>query len=110
MDTAQAIATLEDLRRNDPVIQRGRNGELTKAWNAFLDSCPDRATFIKHTAGLLITQEMLYDWIEHPIWDRDGQRIVEGTTTITENVDFSQTATQTGPPPAPKPAAKKKGR
>ena len=109
MDTAQAIATLEDLRRNDPVIQRGRNGELTKAWNAFLDSCPDRATFIKHTAGLLITQEMLYDWIEHPIWDRDGQRIVEGTTITTDVVDPNQ-PTQTGPPPVPKSAAKKKGR
>jgi len=70
MDLDQSITTLDDLRRNDPVIQRGRNGELTNSWNGLLNSIPDRVTFVKHTAGLLITPEMLYDWIECPIWMR----------------------------------------
>ena len=66
----QAITTLDDLRRNDPVIQRGRNGELTTAFKAFWDSGPDEATFAKHTAGLLITPSLLYYMVEHPIWMR----------------------------------------
>lgn len=92
MDTEQAIKTLEDLRRNDPVIQRGRNAELTKAWDAFLSSCPDRITFVKHTAGLLITPEMLYAWIEKPIWERDGTKAVEEAAVVLENQEAKEIA------------------
>jgi len=67
MDLDQAITTLEDLRRNDPVIQRGRNGELTTAFKTFWDSGPDEVTFAKHTAGLLITPSLLYYMVVHPI-------------------------------------------
>jgi hypothetical protein len=70
MDLVQAKTTLDDLRRNDPVIQRGRNGELTTAFKAFWDSGPDEATFAKHTAGLLITPSLLYYMVENPIWMR----------------------------------------
>jgi hypothetical protein len=70
MDLDQSIKTLEDLRRNDPVIQRGRNGELTTAFKAFWDSGPDEAMFSKHTAGLLITPSLLYYMVENPIWMR----------------------------------------
>jgi hypothetical protein len=70
MNLDQAITTLDDLRRNDPVIQRGRNGELNTAFKAFWDSGPDEATFAKHTAGLLITPSLLYYMVEHPIWMR----------------------------------------
>jgi hypothetical protein len=70
MDLDQSITTLDDLRRNDPVIQRGRNGELNTAFKAFWDSGPDEATFAKHTAGLLITPSLLYYMVEHPIWMR----------------------------------------
>jgi hypothetical protein len=70
MDLVQAKTTLDDLRRNDPVIQRGRNGELTTAFKAFWDSGPDETTFAKHTAGLLITPSLLYYMVENPIWMR----------------------------------------
>ena len=70
MHLDQAKTTLDDLRRNDPVIQRGRNGELNTAFKAFWDSGPDESTFAKHTAGLLITPSLLYYMVEHPIWMR----------------------------------------
>lgn len=70
MDLDQSITTLDDLRRNDPVIQRGRNGELNTAFKAFWDSGPDESTFAKHAAGLLITPSLLYYMVEHPIWMR----------------------------------------
>ena len=73
MHLDQAITTLDDLRRNDPVIQRGRNGELNTAFKAFWDSGPDEATFAKHTAGLLITPSLLYYMVEHPIWMRKDE-------------------------------------
>jgi hypothetical protein len=67
MDLDQAIRTLEDLRRNDPVIQRGRNAELTTAFKVFWDSNPDEAKFCRLTAGLLITPAILYHMVTHPI-------------------------------------------
>ena len=70
MDLEQAIKTLEDLRRNDPVVQRGRNAELTQSFKVFWDSRPDEATYSKHTGGLLITPTLLYYMVEHPIWMR----------------------------------------
>jgi hypothetical protein len=73
----QAITTLDDLRRNDPVIQRGRNGELNTAFKAFWDSGPDEATFAKHTAGLLITPSLLYYMVEHPIWMRKDAELAK---------------------------------
>jgi hypothetical protein len=75
MELDQAIKTLDDLRRNDPVIQRGRNGELTNAFKSFWDSCPDEPTFSKHTAGLLITPTLLYYMVEHPIWMRKEEEV-----------------------------------
>lgn len=73
MELDQAIKTLDDLRRNDPVIQRGRNGELTNAFKTFWDSYPDEPTFSKHTAGLLITPTLLYYMVENPIWMRKDE-------------------------------------
>ncbi|MEN6396758.1 MAG: hypothetical protein ABFC78_09775 [Methanoregula sp.] len=67
MDLDQAIRTLEDLRRNDPVIQRGRNAELTTAFKVFWDSNPDEAKFCRLTAGLLITPAILYHMVTHPL-------------------------------------------
>jgi hypothetical protein len=84
MHLDQAITTLDDLRRNDPVIQRGRNGELNTAFKAFWDSGPDEATFAKHTAGLLITPSLLYYMVEHPIWMRkDAEPEKKGDATPT---------------------------
>jgi len=70
MDLTQAKTTLDDLRRQSPCIQRGRNGELTTSFKAFWNSGPDEVTFAKHAAGLLITPSLLYYMVENPIWMR----------------------------------------
>jgi hypothetical protein len=63
-----AIKVLADLKRNDPVIQRGRSGELHRAFKIFWDSNPDEPTFSRVTDGLLFTHQMIYHMVEHPVW------------------------------------------
>ncbi|MFA6364254.1 hypothetical protein [Methanoregula sp.] len=75
MEIEQAIRTLEDLRRNDPVIQRGRNAELTTAFKVFWDSNPDESKFCRLTAGLLITPAILYYMATHPIKSTTAQPV-----------------------------------
>jgi hypothetical protein len=64
----EAIKTIEDLRRQDPCLQRGRNRELIGSFKVFWDSGPDEDTFTKQTDGLLFTNRMIYYMNEHPIW------------------------------------------
>ena len=65
----EAIKTIEDLRRQDPCLQRGRNRELTGSFSVFWNSAPSIDVFTKQTDGLLFTNRMIYYMIEHPIWN-----------------------------------------
>jgi len=67
----EAIKVLEDLRRQDPCLQRGRNRELTGSFKVFWNSAPNEETFTKQTDGLLFTNRMIYYMNEHPVWKMD---------------------------------------
>jgi hypothetical protein len=62
-----AMRTLDELKRHDPVIQRGRSGELINAFKIFWDSHPNEVTFTKQTDGLLFTNRMVYYMHLHPL-------------------------------------------
>jgi len=62
-----AIRTLDDLKRQDPVIQRGRSGELIAAFKVFWDSHPNEQVFSRQTDGLLFTNRMIYYMHSHPL-------------------------------------------
>jgi len=64
----EAIIVLDDLRRQDPCIQRSRNRELIGSFSVFWQSAPSIDVFTKQTDGLLFTNRMLYFMIENPIW------------------------------------------
>ena len=67
----EAVKIIEDLRRQDPCLQRGRNRELVGAFKAFWNSAPNEETFTKQTDGLLFTNRMIYYMNEHPVWKMD---------------------------------------
>ena len=55
-----AIKTLEELRRYDPSIQRGRRRELNENFKRFWDTSPTEESFVKVMDGLIFTPCMLY--------------------------------------------------
>jgi hypothetical protein len=63
----EAIKVIEDLRRQDPCLQRSRNRELTGSFKTFWDSAPDIDVFTKQTDGLLFTNWMIYYMTQNPI-------------------------------------------
>lgn len=75
-----AVKILADLKRNDPVIQRGRSAELIRNFKIFWDSRPDEVLFIKIADGLLFVPAMIYHMNENPVWK--GQEAVIEQTII----------------------------
>jgi hypothetical protein len=62
-----AMKILDELKRHDPVIQRGRSGELISAFKVFWDSHPTEQVFTRQTDGLLFTNRMIYYMHLHPL-------------------------------------------
>ena len=65
----EAIKVIEDLRRQDPCLQRSRNRELTGSFSVFWNSAPSIDVFTKQTDGLLFTNWMIYYMTQNPIRD-----------------------------------------
>lgn len=86
-----ALKTLADLKRNDPVIQRGRSAELIRNFKIFWDSRPDEVLFIKIADGLLFVPAMIYHMNANPI---------KGQEAMVE-----QSFIKPPPPPTPAPMA-----
>jgi len=63
----EAIKVIEDLRRQDPCLQRSRNRELTGSFSVFWNSAPSIDVFTKQTDGLLFTNWMIYYMTQNPI-------------------------------------------
>lgn len=95
MTLEDAIKTLTDLKRQDPVIQRSRSAELVTNFKIFWDSGPTEEQFVKLTDSLLFTSRMIFYMIEHPIWARKE--------TIAETIIQA-------PPPVPAAAQSKGGK
>jgi len=66
MEKEDAIKVLEDLRRNDVVVQRGRQRELNEAFKVFWDGSPSEDEFEKICSGLLLTPRLIYYMIANP--------------------------------------------
>ena len=67
----EAIKVIEDLRRQDPCLQRSRNRELTGSFATFWNSKPSIDVFTKQTDGLLFTNWMIYYMTQNPIYRSD---------------------------------------
>ncbi len=67
LELENAMKMLDELKRHDPVIQRGRSGELISAFKIFWDSHPTEQVFSRQTDGLLFTNRMVYYMHLHPL-------------------------------------------